>query len=113
MTDTRPQPRLDDAFARLDMALAAPIDVSQTDTATTLAKVRLLAASAVHFNVAAVADFGGPAGAIRGEGLVEQAVGAAFQTYAGIDPHPEPFEKAAVLLRGIMQGHPFSDGNKR
>lgn len=40
-------------------------------------------------------------------------VGAAFQTYEGVDPHPRPFEKAAMLLRGITQGHPFNDGNKR
>ncbi|MBI4491217.1 MAG: Fic family protein [Chloroflexi bacterium] len=26
---------------------------------------------------------------------------------------PDPFEKAAMLLRGITQGHPFYNGNKR
>jgi death-on-curing protein len=45
--------------------------------------------------------------------LVEQVVGAAFQTFEGYDPHPESFDKAAVLMRGITQGHPFTDGNKR
>jgi len=45
--------------------------------------------------------------------LVEQAVGAAFQTFGEVDPHAEPFERAATLLRGITQGHPFNDGNKR
>jgi death-on-curing protein len=40
-------------------------------------------------------------------------IAAAFQTFAGYDPHPEPFDKAAMLLRGIIQGHPFNDGNKR
>lgn len=34
-------------------------------------------------------------------------------TYAGVDPHPTPFEKAAMLMRGITGGHPFQDGNKR
>lgn len=52
-------------------------------------------------------------GPVRERGLVEQVVGAAFQTYEGVDPHPGPFEKAAMLLRGIIQGHPFNDGNKR
>ncbi len=75
--------------------------------------MRLLTAAASYFNILAVTDFGGRSGAVRGEGLVEQAVGAAFQTFAGTDPHPGPFEKAAMLLRGITQGHPFSDGNKR
>jgi death-on-curing protein len=40
-------------------------------------------------------------------------LGAAFQVYGGVDPHPAPFDKAAMLLRGITQGHPFNDGNKR
>jgi death-on-curing protein len=113
MADDDPKPALHDALARLEIVLAEPIDVSQTDTANTLAKVRVLTAAATYFNLVAVTDFGGRSGAVRGEGLVEQAVGAAFQTYEGVDPHPEPFEKAAMLLRGITQGHPFSDGNKR
>jgi prophage maintenance system killer protein len=33
--------------------------------------------------------------------------------YEGRDPHPSPYDKAAMLLRGITQGHPFNDGNKR
>src|SRR5215212_7309335 len=52
-------------------------------------------------------------GAVRDRGLVEQAVAAAFQTYVGVDPHPGPFDKAAMPLRGITQGHRFNDGNKR
>ena len=40
-------------------------------------------------------------------------IGAAFQTFFGDDSHPEPFDKAAMLLRGMTQGHPFNDGNKR
>ena len=50
---------------------------------------------------------------MRGSGLVEQVVAAAFQTFEDVDPHPGPFDKAAMLLRGITQGHPFTDGNKR
>jgi death-on-curing protein len=90
-----------------------PLDPSSTDPETTLAKVRLLSAAALYFNALAVADFGGRTGRPRGEGLVEQIVGAAFQTFEGHDPHPDPFDKAASLLRGIVQGHPFVDGNKR
>src|SRR3712207_5311338 len=100
-------------LTRLRFLLREPVDFTRTDTKTTLAKVRLFTAAAMYFNVLAVADFGGRSGPSRGEGLVEQAVGAAFQSYAGEDPHPSPFEKAAMLLRGISQGHPFNDGNKR
>jgi death-on-curing protein len=49
----------------------------------------------------------------RAPGLVEQVVAGAFHTFGGDDPHPGPFDKAAMLLRGITQGHPFTDGNKR
>ena len=83
------------------------------DTDATLHKVRLLTAAAIYFNTLAVDDYGGRLGQTRGLGLVEQVVAAAFQTYGGHDPHPGPFEKAAMLLRGITQGHPFNDGNKR
>ena len=102
-----------DLLNRLQVILSQPLDFTATDTTSTLAKVRLLTAAAMYFNVLSVSDFGGRAGPVRAEGLVEQVVGAAFQTFGGQDPHPDPFEKAAMLLRGITQGHPFNDGNKR
>jgi prophage maintenance system killer protein len=105
--------RLQGALARLTLVLQQPIDFAQSDTETTLVKIRLLTAAATYFNVLAITDYGGRAGPVRGEGLIEQAVAAAFQTFGGTDPHPGPFEKAAMLLRGITQGHPFNDGNKR
>lgn len=104
---------LQDLLVRLEFILAEPVDFTRSDTATTIVKVRVLTAAAIYFNILSVTDFGGRAGQIRGEGFVEQVVAAAFQTYEGIEPHPDPFEKAAVLIRGITQGHPFSDGNKR
>ncbi len=106
-------PVLAELLSRIRFALATPIDFRQTDTETTLAKVRLLTAAANYFNTIAVADFGGRPGSARAPGLVEQVVGAAFQTFAGEDPHADPFDRAALLLRGITQGHPFTDGNKR
>jgi death on curing protein len=109
----RDRPSLDALLDRLYLALQQPIDFRASDTESTLAKVRLLTAAAIYFNVLAVSDFGGRIGPVRDEGLVEHAVGAAFQTFAGEDPHADPFEKAAMLLRGITQGHPFNDGNKR
>jgi death on curing protein len=108
-----PEPSLRDLLARLRIVLWQPVDFAAGDQEATITKVRLLTAVAMHFNVLSVSDFGGRAGAVRGEGLVEQAVAAAFQSFGGVDPHPDPFEKAAMPLRGITQGHPFNDGNKR
>ncbi len=104
---------LTDLLAKLRVDLAADIDFASRDPSETLAKVRLVTAAATYFNVLAISDFGGRSGPVRAEGLVEQVVGAAFQTFGGEDPNPDPFDKAAMLLRGITQGHPFHDGNKR
>jgi prophage maintenance system killer protein len=100
-------------LARITVVMRQPIDFTRTDTETTIVKIRLLTAAATYFNILAVSDYGGRTGPVRAEGLVEQVVAAAFQTFEGIDPHPSTFEKAAMLLRGITQGHPFNDGNKR
>lgn len=72
-----------------------------------------LSAAAAYFYTLTVAEFGGSAGTVRQEGLVARVAGAAFQTYQGVDPHPGPFRKAAMLLRGTTAGHPVQDGNKR
>jgi hypothetical protein len=81
-----PDISLDKLLDQVRMFLGDEIDFANTDTETTLAKVRLLSAAAVYFNILAVEQFGGRAGAPRAPGLVEQVVGAAFQTYEGIDP---------------------------
>lgn len=113
MAETEPESSLTELLRRIQFVLAEPLDMHATDTESTLAKVRLVSAAATYFNTLAVGDFGGRLGPAREEGLVEQVVGAAFQTFGGEDPHPDPYEKAAMLLRGITQGHPFNDGNKR
>jgi death-on-curing protein len=100
-------------LGRIAFVLQEPVDFSRTDAEGRLAQVRLLTAAATYLNVMAVADFGGRLGTARAEGLVEQVVAAAFQTFGGVDPHADPFDRAAMLLRGITQGHPFNDGNKR
>ncbi len=108
-----PTPSLADVLRQLEMVLQEPIDFAATDTEATLAKVRLLAAAATYFNTLAVADYGGRVGPAREPGLIEHAVGAAFQTFGGEDPHPGAFDKAAMLLRGIARDRPFADGNAR
>ncbi|HET8629872.1 MAG TPA: type II toxin-antitoxin system death-on-curing family toxin [Thermomicrobiales bacterium] len=97
----------------MDVLLQTPLDFAQSDPETTRRKVQLLSAVADYFNTLALAEYGGRVGAERQPGLVEQVVAAAFQTFAGRDSHPSPFEKAAMLVRGITQGHPFQDANKR
>lgn len=108
-----PDSAIVDMLGRLSLTARERGEFARSDNEATLNKVRLLTAAAMYFNAFAVREFGGRAGSIRARGLGEQIVGAAFQTYAGVDPHPEPFDKAAMLLRGITQGHPFNDGNKR
>lgn len=84
-----------------------------TSIDASLVKVRVLTVAAIYFNAASVTEFGGRPGPTRGVHLIEQVIGAAFQTFAGVDPHPTPFDKAPMLMRGITGGHPFQDGNKR
>lgn len=108
-----PRSPLVDVVRRFRLSSAERALFTRSDTDATLEKVRLPTAAAILFNASAVNDFGGRLPPTRGWGLVEQAVGAAFQTYGDEDPHPGNFEKAAMLLRGITQGHPFNDGNKR
>lgn len=100
-------------LSRLDVAAAEQLDWTRTEPETTEAKVRLLTVVASYFNVLSLTDFGGRVAPARDARLVEQVIGAAFQTFEGEDPHPTPFDKAAMLLRGITQGHPFNDANKR
>ena len=107
------RPSLPELLAQVEVLLQEPLDFTSTDSATTQSKVRILTAAATYFNVLAVARYGGRPGAVRERGLVEQVVGAAFQTFGDFDPHPGHFDKAAMLLRGITAGHPFTDGNKR
>lgn len=75
--------------------------------------VERLCFAAEYFDNVAIAIFGGKQGGVRGVGLVEQVIGSAFQTYDNEDLYPDPFEKAAAIFRGIVQGHPFTDANKR
>lgn len=59
-----------------------------------------------------VGAFGG-ADAVRDPDLLRSALGAPFQTFAGMPLHPGLTERAAHLGYGIIRNHPFADGNKR
>jgi death-on-curing protein len=61
---------------------------------------------------ALISESGGSDG-IHDEGLLDSAISAPFQTFAGQDLYPTILEKAARLGFGLIQNHPFIDGNKR
>ena len=98
---------------RLRSRFRRRIDYQATDPETTREVVRRITIAAYLFNLVAISDFGGRTGREREASLIDLAIGAAFQTFGGTEPHPTPFDKASVLLRGVTQGHPFVDGNKR
>jgi death-on-curing protein len=45
--------------------------------------------------------------------LLESAIYVPFQTIRGSECFPDPIDKGARLLVGIIKNHPFVDGNKR
>ena len=59
-----------------------------------------------------VEETGGSAG-LRDDGLLESALSAPFQSFAGEDMFPSVQQKAARLAYGLIKNHPFVDGNKR
>ncbi len=56
--------------------------------------------------------FGGMSG-LRDEGLFDAATEQPRQTFDGIDLYSTAEEKAARYAYGIVNNHPFADGNKR
>lgn len=50
---------------------------------------------------------------IKDENMLESAIYAPFQTFAGEDFFPTIYQKAARLGFGLVSNHPFVDGNKR
>lgn len=63
-------------------------------------------------HTALISESGGMDG-IRDDGLLDSALNAPFQTFAGHDLYPTVLEKAARLGFGLIRNHPFMDGNKR
>ena len=59
-----------------------------------------------------IAETGGSSG-LRDEGMIDSALNAPFQTFAGEDVYPSLQQKAARLCLGLVKNHPFIDGNKR
>ena len=57
-------------------------------------------------------SFGGIHG-VRDDGLLESALAAPYQSFAGIEFYPGIIDKAVRLGFGLIKNHPFLDGNKR
>ena len=58
-------------------------------------------------------DASGGADGIRDEGLLDSAHMMPLQSYGGEDLYPTIIDKAACLAFGLINNHPFIDGNKR
>jgi len=66
----------------------------------------------IQYHEKIIHDTGGSNG-LRDEGMLESALGSAFQTFGGIDLYPSVTAKIARIACGIIRNHPFIDGNKR
>lgn len=56
--------------------------------------------------------YGGTHG-VRDEALLDSALNAPFQSFGGYEFFPTVIDKAVRLCIGLVQNHPFHDGNKR
>ena len=65
---------------------------------------------AIHDQI--VSATGGTTG-VRDEGLLDAAIAAPWQTFGGNELFPSLEKKAARLGYGLVNNHPFIDGNKR
>ena len=74
--------------------------------------IRLSKAHIIVMHDELIRETGG-SGGIRDEGLLDSALNAAFQSFAGEDVYPTLQEKAARLGYGLTKNHAFVDGNKR
>ena len=66
----------------------------------------------LFFHTVAIEQYGGVEG-VRDRGALEYALARPWTGFAGEDPFPTPFDKAAAICEALIQYHPFVDGNKR
>jgi death on curing protein len=60
-----------------------------------------------------IIDASGGSYGVRDKERLLSALASMQQEVFGTELYPSIFEKAAVLMRGIIADHPFVDGNKR
>ena len=75
--------------------------------------VRYLTLAEVLTLHARLIDQSGGTPGLRDLGALEAAVGQPKQTFDGADLYESLLQKAAALGFGLIQNHPFVDGNKR
>ena len=74
--------------------------------------IRLSKAQICALHHALICQTGGTEG-LRDEGLLDSALQAPFQSFGDTEPFPSLQQKGARLGFGLIQNHPFADGNKR
>ncbi len=74
--------------------------------------IRLTKEQVLYLHTELVRETGGSDG-LRDEGMLDSALAAPFQSFDGYTPYPSLQQKAARLGRGLVEKHPFVDGNKR
>lgn len=67
---------------------------------------------ALEIHYLGLVEFGGATGVRDMEGL-EAALYRPYSGFGDSETFPDPREKAAAMLHGVCQRHPFVDGNKR
>ncbi len=66
----------------------------------------------ISIHALSIKRYGGVTG-IRDKGLLDSALAQPQQTFDGKELYPSLAEKAARYAYGIVNNHPFADGNKR
>ena len=74
--------------------------------------IRLTKQQVIMLHQEVIAQSGGSP-EIRDEGLLDSALNAPFQTFAGMELYPTIIDKAAHLGYSLIKNHAFVDGNKR
>lgn len=59
-----------------------------------------------------IKKYGGITG-VKDLGRIHSVVASQTQEVFGIQPYDDIFMKAGAVMRGLIQDHPFTDGNKR
>ena len=81
---------LEGLIERVCFRYSFEVDFTSTDPESLPEIVRRLRDAALVFNLLAITEFGGRSGKEREEGLPEEIIGSAFQTFDGEDLYPDP-----------------------
>lgn len=74
--------------------------------------IRISKETVIRVHGKLIDTFGGSHG-LKDEGALDSAIHAPFQTFDGEPLYPTIYHMAPRLGYGVIQNHPFVDGNKR